>query len=176
MTRWWFGSLVMLLFLPLVPAKGLAAMGDTPITQTGRTAHYRLMLQVGPMEAMYSKTDAAKIHPTAGEIMVGGAMAMSGGAMTGQTGAMATDTRHLEVHVTSLATGKVVTDATCQIIVTNEATKTSRAVPIAMMYGVKEGQADWHYGNNVSMPPGTYTVKVVVNGEQALFHVTIPKM
>jgi len=45
-----------------------------------------------------------------------------------------------------------------------------------MMYGVKEGQADWHYGNNVSMPPGTYTVKVVVNGEQALFHVTIPKM
>ncbi|HLJ59392.1 MAG TPA: hypothetical protein VKZ50_06655 [bacterium] len=176
MARWWAGSLVVLLFLPLAPAKGIAAMGETPITQTGRTMHYRLTLQIGPMETMYSKADAAKMHPTAGEIMVGGAMVMPGDAMAGQTSPMATDTRHLEVHVTSLATGKVVTDAMCQITVTNEATKTSQTVPIAVMYGVKEGPADWHYGNNVSMASGTYTVKVVVNGEQALFHVTIPKM
>jgi len=176
MARWWVGSLVVLLFLPLAPAKGIAAMGDTPITQTGTTMHYRLMLQIGPMETMYSKADATKMHPTAGEIMVGGAMAMPGGTMAGQTGPMAMDTRHLEVHVTSLATGKVVTDAMCQITLTNEATKTSQTVPIAMMYGVKEGPADWHYGNNISIPSGTYAVTVVVNGEHALFHVTIPKM
>lgn len=103
-------------------------------------------------------------------------MAMSGGAMVGQTGAMAMDTRHLEVHVTSRTTGKVVTDAKCRITVTNEATKMSQTVPVATMYGVREGPADWHYGNNVSMPPGIYAVKVVVNGDHALFHVTIPKM
>ncbi|HLJ58140.1 MAG TPA: hypothetical protein VKZ50_00225 [bacterium] len=177
MARCWLGSLAVLLLLALGPTNGLAAMsmGGAPITQTGKTAHFRLMLQIGPMETMYSKADAAKMHPTTGEIMVGGAMAMSGGAMIGQTGAMTTDTRHLEVHVASLATGKVTTDATCQITVTNEATKASQVVPIAMMYGVKEGTSDWHYGNNVSMAPGSYTVKVVVNGEPALFHVTIPK-
>ncbi len=50
------------------------------------------------------------------------------------------------------------------------------SIPVATMYGVKEGLADWHYGNDESMPPGDYDVAVVVSGEQAVFHVTVPKM
>ncbi len=66
------------------------------------------------------------------------------------TSAMAMDTRHLEVHVFSRATGKVVTTARCAITVINSATKKRMSIPVATMYGVKEGLADWHYGNDVS--------------------------
>jgi len=147
-------------------------MSSSVVSARAQTVHYRLMLQAGPQEKMYSKADAAKMHPTSGEIMASGTMAGGGMAM----GEMTSGTRHLEVHVYNKTTGKVVTGAKCIITVTNEATKKSTIMDVAEMYGVKEGPSDWHYGNNVDMPAGSYTVTVVVNGEKAVFHVTIPKV
>ena len=46
-------------------------------------------------------------------------------------------------------------------------------VPIAVMYGISEGQEDWHYGNNVHLPPGPYGVQVSANLKAAHFDVTI---
>jgi hypothetical protein len=46
-------------------------------------------------------------------------------------------------------------------------------VPIAVMYGIAEGQEDWHYGNNVRLPPGQYGVQVSADGKAAHFDVTI---
>lgn len=138
------------------------------ITQKGATSHFQLLLLIGPEEKMYSEAEAAKMHPSSGEVMVSGTMGSM--PMSG----MAMDMRHLEVHVTDRVTAKVVTNTTCRITITNNTTKKSEAVPVAAMYGVKEGPSDWHFGNNVSMPPGSYTVTVVVNGEQAIFHLTIP--
>ncbi|HKV45136.1 MAG TPA: hypothetical protein VJT32_10755 [bacterium] len=141
------------------------------ITQKSQTAHYILVLQIGPEEKMYSKAEAAKLHPASGEVMVGGAMAAM--PMAG----MSMDTRHLELHVLSRATGRVVTDARCSITVTGHATAVSAgktsAVPVGTMYGAAAGPADWHYGSNVQMPAGSYTVAAVVNGERATFHVTV---
>jgi hypothetical protein len=169
----WFIAAGLMAVAAAVPG-GAAAMPAMPVTATAETAHYRLVLQIGPEEKMYSKAEAARTHPTSGEIMVSGTMAGMPGMAAGQ--GMAMDTRHLEVHVTTRATGKVVTTATCRITVTDDAAGKSQVVPIATMYGVKEGPSDWHYGNNVTMPPGRYTVTVVVNGERAAFHVTIPKL
>ncbi len=146
-------------------------MGLAALTERAQTVHYRLVLQIGPEEKMYSKAEAARTHPTSGEVMVSGTM----GGMP-MAGGMAMDMRHLEVHVYDRASGKVVTSAQCGITVTNDATKKSVVLPMAVMYGIKEGPSDWHYGNNVSMPPGPYTIAVVVNGERTIFHVTIPKM
>lgn len=143
------------------------------VKQEAQTTHYRFALQIGPKEPMYSKAEAAKTHPTSGEVMVSGRMTEMTMPMAS---GMAMDERHLEVSVTSRATGKTVTNARVRITVTDDSTKKAVAVPVAAMYGVKEGPSDWHYGNNVSMPPGTYTVEVVVNGERGTFHVTIPKM
>jgi uncharacterized protein involved in high-affinity Fe2+ transport len=42
------------------------------------------------------------------------------------------------------------------------------------MYGIKEGPADTHYGDNVSLPAGNYEVDIMVNGEKAQFTVAIP--
>ena len=143
------------------------AAGTSPIKSETKTAHYRLELQIGPTEKMVSPADVAAKHLTDGEVMVGGKMSM------GSSMDMA-DTRHLEIHVYALDGGKVVTDAAVAIAVTNSDSKKVEDVPSAKMYGIKEGPSDTHFGNNVSMPPGPYSVGVSVNGEKAEFDVVVP--
>ena len=82
--------------------------------------------------------------------------------------------RHLEVHVFSLDKGQIVTDAKVAIAVTGANSKKVEDVSVAKMYGVKEGPSDSHYGNNVSLPPGSYSIAITVNGEKAEFTVAIP--
>ena len=135
-----------------------------PIQQEMQTAHYRLDLQIGPMEQMYMAADVAAQHLTQGEVMLSGGMAMPKDMATA---------RHLEVHVYTLDKGAVVGDANVTIAVT-DAQKTVQNIQIATMYGIAEGPSDTHYGNNVGLPPGTYTVDVTANGEKAAFNVTVP--
>lgn len=118
---------------------------------------------------MFTPAEVAAKHPTEGEVMVGGKMTMTTGGMSMEMG----DT-HLEVHVYALADGKVVTNAHVAIAVTDTSSKKVDEVAIAKMYGIKEGIPDTHYGNNVSLPPGTYSIAVTVNGERAAFTVAIP--
>jgi hypothetical protein len=139
--------------------------------QEAETKNYRLQLQIGPKEEMFSRAEVAAKHPTSGEVMVRGRMA---GMSMGQ--GMAMDVRHLEVHVVSRATDQVVTNARCRITVTSDSGGKRMKVSPASMYGIQEGPADWHYGNNVTMPAGAYTILVEVNGERVTFHVTIPNM
>jgi len=152
----------------LLPGVAFAA-GAGMMTQQAQTEHYRLVLGVGPAEPMYSKAEAAKTHPPSGMIVTGGQMpkAMSGTAM---------DARHVVVHVYSLPTRKVVTTATCTITVVNRGTGTRMAVPIATMYSAAQGPSSWHYGNNITMPPGAYDIIATANVERATCHVTNPKM
>jgi len=140
-----------------------------------KTQHYRLVMQVGPTETMYTAAEAKAKHPDSGEIMASGKMA---GGMPGMDHAMPgmtpmADFRHVELHVYALDTGKPVADARVAITFTG-ADKKRHAVPIASMYGVMEGLDDLHYGNNMALGVGTYTVDVTVNGEAARFSMTVP--
>lgn len=162
-----FGQRALLLGLAGAVALPAFAAGTSPIKSETKTAHYRLELQIGPTEKMVSPADVAAKHLTDGEVMVGGKMSM------GSSMDMA-DTRHLEIHVYALDGGKVVTDAAVAIAVTNSDSKKVEDVPSAKMYGIKEGPSDTHFGNNVSMPPGPYSVGVSVNGEKAEFDVVVP--
>jgi hypothetical protein len=187
------GYSTLVLGLALAMSEAALAVEPTPIVAKAETKHYRLELDIGRMERMYTKAEVAKLHPTDGEIMVSGTMAgmpsdggnpmaLMGDAKSGTTMPMpaspttAADTgwRHLEVHVISMATDKPVQNAKIKITVTNTATKHHEAVPIVVMYDVEEGVADWHYGNNVMLPSGPYHVDVVTNGEKTVFHVSIP--
>ncbi len=161
--------IVPLALVALATVSWAAEMGA--LKQEAETKDYRLQLQIGPKEEMFSKAEVAAKHPTSGEVMVRGRMA---GMSMGQ--GMAMDERHLEVHVVSRATDRVVTNARCSITLTSDSGGKPVKVSPAAMYGIKEGPADWHYGNNVAMPAGAYTILVVVNGERATFHVTIPTM
>jgi hypothetical protein len=159
-------------------ATGGAARAATLASAKGMTAHYKLELDVGGPEKMYSKAEAARMKPAAGEIMVSGAMADGMPGMpappSGGMAAMET-TRHLELHVRDKASGKAVEGARVHITVRNAAGGEAMTVPVAVMYGIAEGETDWHYGNNVDMPPGRYVVNVSANGETAQFTVTVPK-
>ena len=159
------------------PAAAGAARAATLATANGVTADYRLELDVGTPEKMYSRAEAAKMKLTTGEIMVSGKMAGGmAGMSAGSSGTMAPmgAMRHLELHVYDKASGKAVRGANVHITVRNAAGGMAMTVPIAVMYGIAEGEKDWHYGNNVDMPPGSYVVDVSANGEKARLTVTVP--
>jgi 5-hydroxyisourate hydrolase-like protein (transthyretin family) len=77
---------------------------------------------------------------------------------------------HLEVHVTSKSTGSPAANIQPQISITDDATGQTRALASVMsMYDIQVGQSDLHYGNNVYLPDGGYTVTVVVGSDMAQF-------
>lgn len=137
------------------------------ITRHATTASYKLTLSVGSVEKMYTADELKMKHPTSGEVMVGHAMTMEGMSMDAPN-------RHLEVHVVSRATGKVVTNLRPTIMLTDTSAMggmaMSEKVNAMAMQGIGEGIADLHYGDNVKLTAGhVYKVVVTVKGEKATF-------
>jgi hypothetical protein len=156
--------------LLVAPAFAAQAISTSAADQTKATKSYVFKLSIGMPEQMWTRAQVRAKHPKTGEVMVGGAMA-GGMAMGGST-------RHLEVHVTSRATGKVVMGAhpTISAIDANVKNAMMMKVPVAMMQGVSEGVADLHYGNNVNLVAGhIYKVAITLRGERVVFRIKSPK-
>jgi hypothetical protein len=141
-----------------------SSMAMAMIKQNATTADYRLMLVLGPPAEMLSMNQTATA--TAGEVMVSGQMMSMHMEMA--------NTYHLEVHIYNLANGAVVTNQPVTITITNDTTNQTQTVPVVEMYDITIGPSDNHFGNNVNLPPGNYTVTVTVAGETATFHITLP--
>lgn len=139
------------------------------ITGKATTQHYNMELDLSGPQKMYSMAQVKAEKLTAGEIMVGGKTMAMGALPAGKT------LYHLELHVRSKATGKPVEGAKVAISIASPALKKPIMVPIAVMYGIKEGMDDWHYGNNVALAPGSYKVMVTANTDRAEFDLTVPK-
>jgi len=141
-----------------------AATGAT-ITRDATTKSYALTLDVGPLEAMYTPAQVKAKHLTSGEVMMGGPM--------GSSMSMGAGNRHLEIHIRSRATGKVVTNVVPTIGLHDKTASSMTMfvkVPAIAMEGVGAGTADFHYGNNVKLIAGqVYEVEVTVNKEGGLF-------
>lgn len=172
------------------PCGGASAAGGV----TAATSSYVMTVATGPVEVMYSQAQVNAQHPTSGELMLSGEMAMQPTASAGDgmsmsstgTGAMnhpgygtsasgsssaSANVRHLEVHICTTS-GSVVTDANPTIRVVDATLAGSAAVevPVAVMQGVTAGPSDLHYGNNVMLTPGhSYTVVVELLGQKATF-------
>jgi hypothetical protein len=139
------------------------------ITKTGTTHTYRLMLTVGPREAMYTAAQVRAEHPATGEVMVGAATDMGGGHAMSMEGGM---TRHLEVHVRLRSSGKVAAGVVPKITLVDESSKSMTSTPLHVMamQGIGEGRPDLHYGNNVALSENhAYKVLVTLRGERAEF-------
>jgi hypothetical protein len=77
---------------------------------------------------------------------------------------------HLEVHLYDAATGEPIMDQVPTITITDQATGEARTLSsVVPMYGIEEGMSDWHYGNNVYLPDGLYTLTVGVAGQSIVF-------
>jgi len=146
-------------------SKSTPAGTETDIEQSATTATYALALAIGPSENMLTPEEAKTAKE--GEVMVSGEKAMT---MSGMEA-----TQHLEVFVKDRKTGAPVSDQMVTIKVTNDATKEDTTVPVAAMYGLSGGVADMHFGNNVTLMPGNYTIVVTVGNEPATFMVNMPK-
>ena len=143
----------------------MAASGSCASGTVAKQGPYVFALSIGPTEAMYTPAEVKSKHPKSGEVMLAGKMVGGMAGMDMTTGPQ----RHLEVHICKTG-GQVVTGAHPTITVDGA------MVPVAVMEGVGEGVADYHYGNNVSLKTGQkVTVVVKLNGQTATFHATVPK-
>ncbi len=140
-----------------------AAAAGTQI-KLGTTATYNLVAEIGGLQAMYTPAQASSQRPKTGEVMFGGSM-----TMPPDTANASPDWHHLEVHIFDKKTGDVVKTANPVLTITSDATGQTRQVPIVVMQGIVEGPSDFHYGNNVDLPQGKYTVTVVIGSESSNF-------
>jgi hypothetical protein len=131
------------------------------------TAHHLFAVDVGPMEPMYSQSEAKAKHPSSGEIMLGGAMSNVPGPPA--------PVRHLEVHICSKDGSQVVQNANPVITLADlDSNGGPVSIPVATMEAVGQGVADLHYGNNVLMPADhTYLVTVTTGPDTAAFKLTV---
>ena len=100
-------------------------------------------------------------------------MGSMGGAMS-----MGGSQRHVEVHITARATGKVVAGAHPTITAIDTIVKNAMMIKVAVaaMQGVISGAADLHYGNNVQLVAGhIYKVTISLKGEHTTFQMKAPK-
>ena len=98
-------------------------------------------------------------------------MEIEGGAAPVAPDADSHPNHHLIVHIFDKQTGKVVADATVTMSFVavdgkGKPAGTPNEVAVVMMQAIGKGSTSTHYGNNVTMPAGHYSVIVNVNGKR----------
>jgi hypothetical protein len=151
----------LLLALSLVPLAASAAGSIVIARQT--VGPYRLVLEVGPAQKMGMQSTKA------GQRMVGGKAAVC--SAVGALGSGATCNHNVALHVYTRK-GRVVTTARVTITLRNQQTHRATRVRIAELTGASV-TSDFHYGNNIRLPSGNYSVDVRVNNTVATFRVHI---
>jgi hypothetical protein len=166
--------------VPAVPTQ--AGGSDNAVQQWFQTTpSYSLELDI--VSAMQMLTPAQAQTATSGMVMVAmPTMTMgSGSASMPMQMTMATSDEgqpvdhHLGVHIHDASTGALISNIMPTIMILNESTGQSETLNDVMpMYDMSAGQTDLHFGNNVYMPDGRYTVTVGVGQETAVFaHIAV---
>jgi hypothetical protein len=175
---------VMAFGLMSLPLTALAQSMSMPVlVQT--TPHYSVALNIGPPAEMITPGNA--MSGGSGEVMLNnGSVAspsmpsttmssgMSSSSAMGSTTSTMTDqgmpvNHQLEVHISQ--NGMVVDSVTPVIRVTDTSTGQFRDLPAVMgMYSAQMGMSDFHYGQNVYLPDGTYLVEVMLGNDTATYH------
>jgi hypothetical protein len=124
---------------------------------------YRVVLGFLPAEPFVTADQVRAGHVTDGMMVVGGAAPVA-------LNAPSHPNHHLVFHIFD-ASGHAVQGAHVTISyasVAGDATTIGPTqVPVVEMQAVGKGPESTHYGNNVTLPPGTYDVTVTVNGTNA---------
>jgi hypothetical protein len=161
--------------LPFVGASpGIAAdMGSMPgmsggaeLTQTA--GPYRIVLEVLPPEPFYTKAQVKQNHVKDGMVVFGGAAPV-------QPDDASHPNHHLIIHVFNSSTGKALRGGhvTMTYALASSSGAAATAVPVVEMRVIGKGPESTHYGNNVTLAPGTYHVIVTAMGKPATFTVNV---
>lgn len=149
-------------------AMGMGTVTIGPIT----AGAYRVTLEIGPMQPMYTQAQYNRLHPRSGEIMLRGTMTMGSGGMSMGMGAV---NRHLELRVLDVRTARL--DTTALVSITYQPVVgmgmmaiRPQVIPVATMIDIGGGMASFHYGNNVALAAGTtYRITARVNNRATAF-------
>ena len=128
----------------------------------------RIELHVMPAEPFYSRKEITSQNIRAGMLVVGGAPPV--GLHTKPS-----PDHHLVIHVYDTKSGKAVTNARVRISFRSLGISPGHPtnVPVAIMEAIGKGEQSTHYGNNVIMPDGSYSVAIVINRQKVTFTVAL---
>ncbi len=196
---WMIGAAAVALgFTAIGPRVGPAARAQAQMAatmHTQMTPSYTVELDIGPAaemltpdqamtmgigEVMVSMPDMGMSMPSAAQPSSQSGMSTGGDAMSMMPMMATTDggqpvNHHLEVHVLDNASGAPDATVDPQITITSESNGQSHTVDdVAAMYDEQMGMGDLHYGNNIYLADGTYTIAVTIGSETATFqHVPV---
>jgi len=133
----------------------------------------RIELHILPAEPFFTADEVAAKKVKAGMLIMGGAEPLALDANTHPN-------HHLVVHIFDAKTGKAITTAQVsinfqQLDAKKKPVGDSVNVPIVIMQAIGKGVESTHYGNNVVMPSGYYSITVVANGKKVNFQMRLPK-
>jgi hypothetical protein len=138
----------------------IAAHAEADSTmRTERTSAFDVALTVGPAQATSMQpsqsTDMGMSHDMS--------MGQNDMTMQPQPADQGMAVNHwLDVHVTQAGTGSVVNDLTPTIRIVDKSTGEARDLPAVMGMAGGMNASDFHYGQNVFLPDGTYQITVLL--------------
>jgi hypothetical protein len=141
------------------------------VMKTATVGDMRIELHVLPAEPFFTAGEVAAKKVKSGMLIIGGAVPLS-------LEANANHNRHLVVHIYGAGTNKAITDARVsmnfqKLDSMGKPTGAPVDVPVVIMQAIGKGAESTHYGNNVVMPAGSYSVSVVINNKQTDFQVML---
>ncbi len=139
------------------------------VIKTATVGGMRIELHILPAEPFFTADEVTTKKVKAGMLIISGAEPLSLEANTHPN-------RHLVIHIFDAKTGKAITTAKVsmnfrQLDAKRKPIGESVNVPIVIMQAIGKGLESTHYGNNVVMPAGSYSVTVVANGKKVGFQV-----
>jgi hypothetical protein len=141
------------------------------VIKTAIVGGMRIELNILPAEPFFTADEVATKKVQEGMLIISGAEPLSLEAETRPN-------RHLVVHIFHTKTGKAI--PTSKVSMNFQQTDAkgkpigkSVNVPIVIMQVIGKGLESTHYGNNVVMPAGCYSVTVVANGKKVSFQVML---
>jgi len=165
---------VMIVLLATVVASIMAVAFPAMAVDTMKTKTVdglRVELHVLPAEPFFTAEEVKAKQAKEGMLIMGGAKPVPPDASPRPN-------HHLVVHVYGAKTVKALTNA--KVIMSfrtldanGKPAGTEVAVPVVIMQAIGKGPQSTHYGNNVVMPAGMYSVMVSADGKKARFHITV---
>jgi hypothetical protein len=143
------------------------------VMKTAKVGNTKVELHVLAAEPFFTADEAAAKNATEGMLIVSGAAPLAPDAESHPN-------HHLVVHVFDSKTGKAITNAKIKMSfhaldAKGKTAGASTDVPIVVMQAIGKGTESTHYGNNVIMPAGPYSISVIVNGKKASFKIAVPE-
>jgi hypothetical protein len=163
---------MMLLTTLILAVAFRVSAGTKNIVRTTVVDDMRIELTILPAEPFFTSDEVAQKNVKEGMLIIGGAEPLSPEADMHPS-------HHLVVHVLDAKTGKAITAANVTMSFQHLDAKRkpigeSVNVPVVIMQAIGKGTESTHYGNNVVMPPGFYSINLAVDGKKASFRVIVP--